>query len=328
MNKQKTTSKLSLKQAGIVCLEFVPIGDDIPVYISHLITHGYSSFLPYYDFERSFCTTDEDLFIHIKCMTEEAKLTLGRPWPLSLRTALEDRKNIFTSEFIEELCKKRDIENGMPVPQLPLAYPGELWRTEIDPCKFNMALARIRNKNAFDEQWAAVRNEQRRRLENEVKRHSTGLAGRYELGRREDRYKFFEVVMERNASSLGFEYDKVKSVKCRAIFTKKISDTWDLCWAIEEARQFYFSPMKGNFQLSLELRGRHVNGSLETAKPGTFLIIRFQNIIPGFLRSYWEFFDFDQLEVIIKAHLYLYSLVSPMIESGLHKTLGNDSWTR
>ena len=328
MDKRRANSKLSFKRASLVCREFIPIGDALVSHINSLISADYSAFLPHYQFEQSFCTTEEDINIHIKCLIEEAKLTLGRPWPLSLRVSFEDRQHIFTSIFIEELCKERDIINRVPVSQLALVYPGELWRTEIDPCKYKMAYARIRNKKDFDEQWAAVRDEQRRRFENEVARHSTGLARGYEFGEKSDRYQFFKTVMDRNASLLGFEYDKRKSGAYRAIFTKQIGDTWDLCLVIEELRQFCFSSAEGHFELSLEIRDRHLNGSVENAESGTFLIIRFQNIIPGFLRSYWKFYSFDELETIVKAHLYLYSIFAFIIKSTLSKTLGNKSWAR
>jgi hypothetical protein len=328
MVKRRAISKLSFKQASLICREFIPIGDALVLHFDSLISANYSAFFPYYQFEQSFCTTEEDIDIHIKCMTEEAKLTLGRPWPLSLRVSPEDRQYIFTSVYIDELCKKRDLANGVPVSQLALVYPGELWRAEIDPCKYKMVYARIWNKKSFDEQWAAVRDEQRRRIESEVARHSTGLAGGYKFGEKKDRHQFFKIVMDRNAPLFGFEYDKSKSGAYRAIFTKQINGAWDLCWVIEELRQFCFSPTEGNFELSLEVRGRHLNGTVDNAEPGTFLIIRFQNIIPGFLRSYWKFNSFDELETIIKAHLCLYSLFAFVIESGLRRTLGNESCTR
>jgi hypothetical protein len=73
----------------------------------------------------------------------------------------------------------------------------------------------------------------------------------------------------------------------------------------------------------LELRSGQLRGSLAKVKSGEFLLIRYAGIVPGFFNGYWQFFDLDELETVIKAHLYLYSLMAPIIEDGLHKVLGN-----
>jgi hypothetical protein len=54
---------------------------------------------------------------------------------------------------------------------------------------------------------------------------------------------------------------------------------------------------------------------------GEFLHIRYAVVVPGFLSGYWTFFSLDDLETAIRAHLYLYSLMAPIIEGGITKVL-------
>jgi hypothetical protein len=69
------------------------------------------------------------------------------------------------------------------------------------------------------------------------------------------------------------------------------------------------------------VRNKRLVGSIEEAEPGTFLIIRFQHIIPGFLEAYRNFVNLNQLEAIVRAHVFLYSLMRKVIEDGLLRHL-------
>jgi hypothetical protein len=311
----RSLTKLSFKQASSACRGLIPIGEALFDHVDSLENASYSAFLPHYTFEQSFCAGGDDFEIHKRCLIEQAKLTLGRPWPLSLRIRREDKQYLFTSPFIEELCKKRDIANGVPVGQLALSYPGEIWRTEIDPCRYRMQQARMKKRGDFEEQWRIVCEERKRRLDEEVTIHSAKFE-HYESGL-QARHMLFKEVMETNLTTLGFEYDEVKSWTFSNVFTKRVSEDFDLCFVIEDMGQFWFNQMEGNFNLNLEVRNRQLIGSIEDAEPGTYLIIRFQQIIPGFIGAYRKFFNLHQLEVIIKAHVFLYGLVRRVIEDAL-----------
>jgi hypothetical protein len=167
-----------------------------------------------------------------------------------------------------------------------------------------------------------MREEERRALEDEAARHASGLGKIPHTFDNKGRYVFFAAVMARDAAPLGFHYDKAKSRPNYPIFSKAITEHWHLCWAIEEARAFFHSPLEGRFQPYLELRSRSLRGSLDQVESGEFLHIRYAAVMPGFYSGYWKFFSLDELETAIRAHLHLYSLFAPVIEGAVKGVLG------
>jgi hypothetical protein len=314
--------KLSFQHANAICQEFVPIGDQVFDYIRRLKEAGFKAFLPRYAYIESFAETPEELEIHRRCVVEIARERLARPWPMRIYD--EELKHVWVSPYLQRLRVERDKANGVPVDQLSGRYPGgeSAWRREVDPCQRKLIQARVQQKVGYEAQWTAVLDAERRALEDEAARHATGLGKIPHTFDNKGRYVFFAAVMERDAVPLGFRYDKPKSRPNYPVFSKPMGDDWDLCWVVEEARAFFHSPLEGHFAPFLEIRGRNLRGTLAKAESGEFLHIRHAGIVPGFGNGYWIFFDLDQLETVIKAHLYLYSLIAPIIESGIEKVLG------
>ena len=162
---------------------------------------------------------------------------------------------------------------------------------------------------------------ERRVLEDEDQRCATGLGKSTRTFDSNGRYAFFTAVMERDAASLGFRYDKSKSRSNYPVFSKAVTDDWHLCWVIEEPRFFFFSPFEGRFEPFLELRSREL--AKNRPESGELLFIRYAAAVPGYFSGYREFFDLDQLERAVQAHLYLYSLMAPDVEDGIKKVLGD-----
>jgi hypothetical protein len=135
------------------------------------------------------------------------------------------------------------------------------------------------------------------------------------------RYAMFVEVMESESRSLGFSRDTKKSRSGYSVFSKPVSEGWDLCWTIEDMNTFHRNVFEGQFEPYLHLRARNVRGKLNRAQMGEFLVIRYRYLILGFGNAYWKFSDLNQLETIIKAHLRLYALLAPGIESGIARAL-------
>jgi hypothetical protein len=313
--------KLSLDQANTLCREFLPIGEAVFDYVDRLQRAGFSAFVPHHDFIQSFCSSEEESDIHKRCLIESAKNLLGRPWPWSLSVGPAEKQLLYQSPFIQRLSQERDTENGFPVSELPNRCPEQIWRIEIDPCQRRKAFNKINDRLAFDARWAAVQKEQRRRLESEAEHHATGLASNYKF-HMQQRYAFFTAVMKKDAAALGFEFDHLKSRSYFPVFSKPISEEWDICWVLEEPKSFCFNFVSGRFTPYLEIRSRNLIGSFEKRKVGEFLFIRHYMIVPGFFNAYGKFFKLEELETMIKAHLCLYSLMAPIIEMSAKRTLG------
>jgi hypothetical protein len=313
--------RLSFDQANAVCREFLPAGDHVFDYMTRLREAGFEAFLPRHTYIESFAANPEELEIHRRCVAEMVKERLARPWPMRIYD--EDFKQLYFSPYLQRLRAERDKSNGVPVDQLSSRYPlGEsAWRREVDPCQ--RRLIQARQEDTYEARWTAMLELERRALEDEAARHATGLGKIPHTFDNKGRYVFFAAVMERDAAPLGFHFDKAKSRPHYPIFSKAITDDWHLCWAIEEARAFFHSPLEGSFSPFLEIRGHNLRGTLAKAESGEFLHIRYAGVVPGFFNGYWKFFSLDQLETAIRAHLHLYSLMAPIIEGGIKKVLGS-----
>lgn len=312
--------RLSFEQANAICRRFVPIGDNLFTYIERLKEANFSAFVPYHEFLDSFASCPEDLRVHRRYQIELAKLRLGRPHPM--RRSSATWRQVFFSPFIQHLREERDRANGVPETELSRRYPwGEAaWRREIDPCERNKVYASVNDEEFYEARWNAMLEERRQRLVAEVPIHATGLAKDYNLSKK-GRYSFFTAAMKRDAAKLGFHYDAGKSYPDFPVFSKPINDDWDLCWAIEEPEFFFMDPMSGSFDPYLELRHKKLSGSIGKAKVGDFLHIEYNHIVIGFGNAYWQFYDLDELETVVRAHLFFYSLIAPIIETVLQDGL-------
>jgi len=321
----KTTTSprpiLSFRQANTIFLEFLPIAEKIFSYMDRLKDAGFATWVPRSKFIESFAANEEELRLHRKCVIEAAKNRLARPWPLSLKP--DDTRLLFSSPFLHELKAKRDEENGVPEDQLSKRYGGgAAWRCHEDPCQRRLVYAELNEKEEYERRWNAMLVEGRNCLKLEVAHHSTGLSTNYTFDKR-GRYEFFVAVMKHAASPLGFHHDATKSYPDYPVFSKPINEDWDLCWALEEPNTFYWNQLEGRFIPYLEIRNRKLHGSLNKAEAGEFLHIRYAGVVPGFYNGYRTFIGLDELETMIKAHLCFFSLMAPVIESAVHKVLGD-----
>jgi hypothetical protein len=313
--------KLPFQQANAICREFLPIGDQVFNYMMRLREAGFEAFLPRHRFIESFAANADELEIHRQYVMEFAKERLAYPQPMRMDAV--EFKQRYVSPFLQRLREERDKANSVPENELSTRYPGgeSAWRHEIDPCQRRLVQDRVNDREGHEARFVAMLEEEVRALEDEAVRHATGLGKVPHTFDNKGRYRFFAAVMERDAASLGFQYDKAKSRPNYPIFSKAITTDWHLCWAIEEARAFFHSPMEGSFEPFLELRSGSFQGNLAKVESGEYLHVRYAVVVPGFFSGYWKFFSLDALETAIRAHLHLYSLMAPIIEGGITKVL-------
>jgi hypothetical protein len=311
-------SKLTFQQANAICQSFLPAGERILEYGRALRELGFEAWVPYHEFIESF-GNEREIEIHRRCLIEQAKLRLGVPWPFAVPPGQEE--TIFSSSFLNFLREARDEANGVPEDKIGQFYPKEGWRREIDPCQRNKVRFELNSPSDYEEAWVQVLEHQRNRLVLESEIHSSELARAYTFDRR-GRYSLFTAAMEFYGKASGFHFDKSRSKPNFPLISKPITNEWDICWAIEEPKTFFLSPFEGRFAPYLEVRKRSLGGTVEEAESGEFILIRYQHIVPGFGHAYWKFFDLTELETMIKAHLYFYNLMAPIIENGLKKVLG------
>lgn len=308
--------RLSFEQADGLCRELVPIGDQALNYMARLSEAGFNAFLPRQEFIKSFAETPEDVEIHRRCFVENVKEGLGRP---TMRMSDEEYERLYFSPFLQSLREQRDQDNACAVEQLRNLYGGgeSAWRREIDPCQRALVKDRCDQVWAHQARFAVMLEAERRTLEEEADRCSTGLGRPSRTFDPDGRCGFLAAVMERDAAALGFQYDKTKSQLNYPVFSKPVTDDWHLCWTIKYAPSFLDS-FEGLFEPLLELRSRQMPSNSDKAEVGEYLLLRYE---PVGLGAYRPFLNLDQLERNIKAHLYFYSLMTPAFESGIKRAL-------
>jgi len=313
-----TQHALSATQARAICEQLLPIGDMIFDYMSSLRQTGFAAFVPYYDFLNSFCSSEREQELHRQCLIEGAKNRLARPWPLVMFAPYQE--HLPFSPFLQRLIDERDQQNGVPETQLSSRYPGELWRQEVDPCERRKTYMEIVEKESYAISWKTMLSKQRECLRLEVDRHASGLSVDLSFDKR-GRYALYAAVMTLAARPLGFHFDKQLSYSDYPVFSQEVAGDWVLCWTIDDEKVFLLSPMEGYFQPHLALRSKRVRGRLGKARVGEYFFIGYQHVVPGFGNAYWKFQDLNELETVIRAHLYLYSLMAPIITEGIRNAV-------
>jgi hypothetical protein len=322
--------KFSVQEVIAICDGLLELGDESFRYADQLQSANFRAFIPRWKFAESFCTTPQEHALHRRCVVEIAKNIVGRPWPPQhTRWTAAERALLYASPLIAQLANERDKENGVPTHKLSSRYPrGEArWRHEFDPCLRRQWMAVAREPSVYKERWNTVLDEEARALEREVAQHATGIS-RVHAFDKDGRFALFAAIMERDATPLGFCYDKGKSRQNYPVFSKSVSKDWDVSWAIEEPDLFCLGPFQGHLTPYLEVRARTSKGRIDNLKFGESMQIRYATIVPGFYGAYRVFHTLDQLETLIKAHLCFYYLMAPTIEGALKRVLGgNDDST-
>jgi hypothetical protein len=126
--------------------------------------------------------------------------------------------------------------------------------------------------------------------------------------------------MERDAAPIGFHIDERRSRPGAPVFSKEMDSNWDLCWTVD-GRSFCSSATEGRFDPNFGLVNKQFRDALSRAASGQFLRIQYSNVVPGFANGYWIFSNLDELETIVKAHVYLYTLMSSVVETGIKTVL-------
>jgi hypothetical protein len=313
--------RLSFEQANVICRSLVVVGDKALEHVAELRRRGFAAFVPRAKFVEAFAESSEELEIHRRYVVEQAKELLGRPW--TIRIYDEDLERLYSSPFLQELRARRDQENGVPVGELRARYSPEeaLWRREIDPCRRRMVQCEVHDRAGYQERWAAMLDEERSALQMEAERHSTGSGRLPHTLDVAGRYRFFSATMERNAAELGFQLNKGKSRPSDPVLTRPIADDWVLSWIIDDKQSFSAHPSHGFFAPTFGIRSDRVRGAGSRVESGESLTIRYSGIVPGFANGYWKFFDLDELETIIMAHLNLYGLIASAVEAAVSEVL-------
>jgi len=314
-----TAPKLTFQLANRICLGTLPIGESVWLYFNALCSDGFAAFRHYNEFVESFGNSYE-VETHRQAVIEIAKSRLGQPWPMQVTG--DERKLLYSSKFLAELGAKRDLENGCSVAELEKQYSDleALWRRQLDPCHRNKVRMEVFERDEYTARWKQAISAREKEFESEAQAFARRNA-EFEAFEMEDRFAVYDIAMRRHCEPLGFKHDRAKSRDEFPVFSKTLVAGWDLCWSLSDTRDFALAPKKGNLEMTLDLRGTRLKGSVNNARSGEFLIFRYQYLIPGFEVAYWMFRTPAELELAITAHMKLYSAIAPILESAIVSAL-------
>jgi hypothetical protein len=132
---------------------------------------------------------------------------------------------------------------------------------------------------------------------------------------------FYRELMGENAGALGFHHDPHQSMGTYSVFSKPVMGDWSLCLILEDTKKLYRDPLSGIYEPKLMLRHNSLKGEPGNNALGKFLVFDYASTVFGFPSSYWEFRDFDELELHVSAHIFLYGLCSEIVETAARSGL-------
>lgn len=306
----------TLPQVVNACSEFVQIGKSVWNFAANLDVAGFSAFKSHAEFIESFGTVEE-IGVHRDYVTEVAMLRTGYPSPTTIKRA--DHALFYRSALLERLKAERDQANGVQISELGKAFPELecLWRKEIDPCARNKLRFELTQREDYQYRWEQVLETTRERFTWEA--ISVGsLQAKTEL-KHLSRWAAFRSAMDEHFSPLGFYFDQEKSTGSYPVYTKGYSRDWHICMAMDETLDFIWGNPTGFLRLRLDLRGVSVRGNSNDAEPGTYLEIRYQNLIPGFWNAYTAFANNCEMATIVKVNALMFTFMEPMLCAGVSK---------
>ncbi len=304
-------ARLSMHEVQAICLALCPIGEMVPNFADKLAAQGLRAFIPFFRFPEIFASDQQQVDVHRRCVVEEAKTRLSRPWPFRIGLRNE---SFYKSEFLAQLAEIRDKENGVPLKEVSSRYPGQIWRLELDPCQRAMALARVQEPSSYLTAELAARSET-----NTIRQREVALVAAH--APRRDAYvpeEIYADCLRGDEFNLGLHLDESRSSGNWPVFTKRTTATWDICIVLENVEGFFAS---GVLELLIELRHRDLCGPRRNDDQGLCMIVDYQRLLPGFLQAYRSFANADELRLDIRAHACLCSLLLPAMERAIQGVL-------
>jgi hypothetical protein len=289
--------------------------------MSGLEQKGFETFRPWEMFISAFCDCRE-LATHQTYIKEEAKVRIGAPD--GMPGHLTGKERGYMSPIIAAMRHERDIINGVGYTQISNR---DLWKRYIDPCvrrleKLQMQQDPIVQKRR-DEMYAAFH----RKRDQEITLHSSAHAVA-NIGEPESLARLCCASLEKNFASFGFARNDARSNKFLPVFSKSLTDEWDICISPESDRTFRLLSRTnlGDYEstVALNLRlyvcAKNYRRSVQIPLGFDFLdmmLIRYEFLVPGFAWAYSNFASAADIEVIAAAHATLYELVSNFLEPTL-----------
>jgi len=299
---------LSTELALAVSAQIVDLGEEIYRNKSHLASSQFLAHSAKSSFDESFAANAEEVTLHRRFRVEFVKQKLGSA---EQRGAMLPRST-YRSQFLRS--HQEDIESryGLSIPDILKKFPGEAWRTKLDPCNSNaMRLAR-QDPSEYARRVALFEGEKSKLFEQDKRIHIRS-DGSIHAQYGDDRSGFFRDFMEEAFGPLGFDLCGSWPKTMAPLFAKSIRNGWHLAWVPDVA--LFERNLAITFELTLLLLPSASMG--KNLRPGMFLEIPFGLLAEGFIPAYRRSRTLDDVALDIMANAALYRIVAPDMERRL-----------
>lgn len=291
----------------MVLIELTPLAERSWDLVDDLQRGGWCSVIPRIRLEESFGREGE-VPEYRNTIVELAKVSLASP---NIRFRLPEC-GPYTSQFLDNLHRRWIDENTrcFGSDRVPI------WAREAVPCLRAMEFFRYAQPADFERRLRDVVEDERSCRVREIGAHisSTSIGFRDELERP---ISFYRAVATREAGVMGFIFDQRRSDERYITLTRPLNEAWDLCLA-PEPLAWYPGKREGDVRMLLSLQAaNHHRRPIRKSRWNQVMVIEYADLVRHFDLRYLAFRSLEELEVIVKARMFLLSLTIDEIESRL-----------
>lgn len=262
---------------------------------------GWISWSPLSALEQSFSQSDAEASEWRTVTNEITKVRICTP---NIRYGIYGPP--YASQILEDRRKIRDRDLGHSYS----SKTDPVWLKELDPCRQRMERFRVENPGEYSAKLGAAKLVQEEFRISEADRH--GEANRFSSVKPADISECYRDIMDQHAKFIGFEFDKKRSVR-RAVYSRQLTGDWHLCLS-PEPLAWHVGINEGDVLPLLSLQNQVLKGSLRAASAGSYTLVEYDKLVCHFELAYRVFKGAVELNVILKARLFLLGSILSQLE--------------
>jgi hypothetical protein len=282
----------ALEFVKVVHEPFIELCDEFFLRKEKLVAKGWSSFLPIlnsvYEFSlNEYQISELEKFECELCKQRMGKLVYESSWINDLYTKAEAKYQVSNNYIDRSLTSaEKSIKT--------LAYQ--------DTEKYEAIRIKVIEQKDFERK-------------KEIARFTKGYFKNYKNDNKKDRLEFYKLVMTDQLDSLGFKLDKTLSTKNAPIVAKNLIDSWKVGFYLHQDnffQQYTMEKNRGYLDLSFGLI-HDSNKGMKSSDRSKYVLFSFEILFPlqmlDFPKAYSEFHNLQELEVLLLAHIEMYSII-------------------
>jgi hypothetical protein len=294
---------------NLACAEFgkalIPLADGYYQRAQQLAEAGWCSFLPVMEFFDDLMDTlcGPEQRQRTQAVTiERIKEELGRGW--------------YRSKWLNDLRNEESVR---------VTLRQDKYNRGLTLCERQIKNFWTKSEEDYQTRWEPYQN---RQLEFRIQErlNTKGLAQQFYFVDSEPvdpRLKLYKAVMDDLAPGIGFSFDKTISTKYSPVFTKPMHGPWKACVVVNRNNlNSHTLATGGELELSFGLVHKDNKGASPKQK-GTYMLFGMELFFPisfwytSVMYVYRDFFNLEELELHIGAHVAMYKIIQEPFEKAL-----------